>query len=98
MAEALRWGKPMGRQKKMLIFDEAGRTVSTVPLLQRCRTIRRLAELWRGLTSVFVTGSDAGRYHTRQGQEAGVYWHHSDNLAGAAFSAAHGVSTEDIAG
>jgi hypothetical protein len=31
MAEALRWGKPMGRQKKMLINDEAGRTVSTVP-------------------------------------------------------------------
>jgi hypothetical protein len=53
MAEALRWGKPMGRQKKMLIFDEAGRTVSTVPLLQRCRTIRRLTELWLGVTSVW---------------------------------------------
>ena len=31
MAEALRWGKPMGRQKKMLIIDETRRTVSTVP-------------------------------------------------------------------
>ena len=30
MAEALRWGKPLGRQKKMLINNEAGRTVSTV--------------------------------------------------------------------
>jgi hypothetical protein len=31
MAEALRWGKPMGRQKKMFINDEGGRTVSIVP-------------------------------------------------------------------
>ena len=31
MAEALRWGKPLGRQKKMLINDEAGRTLSSVP-------------------------------------------------------------------
>ncbi|MGE0853787.1 MAG: hypothetical protein AB7O44_29935 [Hyphomicrobiaceae bacterium] len=31
MAEALRWGKPLGLQRKMLINDAAGRTVSTVP-------------------------------------------------------------------
>jgi len=31
MAEALRWGKPLGLQKQMLINDEADRTVSTVP-------------------------------------------------------------------
>jgi hypothetical protein len=31
MAEALRWGKPLGLQKKMLINDEADCTVSIVP-------------------------------------------------------------------
>jgi hypothetical protein len=30
MAEALRWDKPLGLQKQMLINDEAGRTLSTV--------------------------------------------------------------------
>jgi hypothetical protein len=30
MAEALRWGKPLGLQKKMLIKDEGGCTVSTL--------------------------------------------------------------------
>ena len=31
MAEALRRGKPLGLQRKVLINDAAGRTVSTVP-------------------------------------------------------------------
>jgi hypothetical protein len=30
MAEALRWGKPLGLQKKMLINNEADRTVSII--------------------------------------------------------------------
>jgi hypothetical protein len=34
MAEALRWDKPLGLQKKMLINDEAGRTVSTAPFIE----------------------------------------------------------------